>query len=333
MFVSGGSEYVRLLRLQKQAIQTRDRLDTAAQEMTTGLKASRFEATGGNLTRLFAIERSLDRNAMYRETLSLAELRIDMAQESLGRMLTSVQDVSINLVSATGLGDYTAAMSHARAASEAFTDTIAVLNTQVAGQSLFAGATTDGKAVADAATILADLGTALAGATTAADAQAAIDDYFANVFPTSGYLGSTTDLTPVDIGEGHRLDFALRADDAKLVAVLKSQAMAAVVSRGLFTGGTDEQMALLASAGAAMLDAKEGLLDLRGDLGSVQEAVAKATAARTAERETLDLARTAIVTVDPLEATSAYQQLEVQLEAVYTVTARIASLRFVNYMS
>ena len=35
---------------------------------------------------------------------------------------------------------------------------------------------------------------------------------------------------------------------------------------------------------------------------------------------------------DPLEAASAYQALEVQLESIFTVTARLANLRFVNYM-
>ena len=52
MRVNGGSDLARMQALQKQALATRNRLDTAANEMTTNLKASRFEATGGNLTRL-----------------------------------------------------------------------------------------------------------------------------------------------------------------------------------------------------------------------------------------------------------------------------------------
>ena len=36
--------------------------------------------------------------------------------------------------------------------------------------------------------------------------------------------------------------------------------------------------------------------------------------------------------VDPLEAASAYQQLQVQLESVFTVTSRLANLRFSNFM-
>ena len=59
---------------------------------------------------------------------------------------------------------------------------------------------------------------AVAGATTAADAIAAIDAYFASPAAASSppaYVGATDDLTPVDIGEGQRLDYGMRADEAR----------------------------------------------------------------------------------------------------------------------
>ena len=82
-----------------------------------------------------------------------------------------------------------------------------------------------------------------------------------------------------------------------------------------------------------MLAAKEGSLQaLRSEIGSRQEAVEDARAARVSERETLGLARTTIIATDPLEAASAFQPLEVQLESIYMVTARLASLRFTNFL-
>ena len=84
------------------------------------------------------------------------------------------------------------------------------LNTQVAGQSLFAGVATDRPALAPADAILADLDALTAGAATAADAIAAIDAYFSKsppgAFYTSGYPASGADLTAVQIGEGQKLD-------------------------------------------------------------------------------------------------------------------------------
>ena len=335
MRVGGGSELARMQMLQKQAVATRNRLDVAAKELTTNLKSNRFEASGGNLTRLFALERSLDRNAVFSQTISLTELRLEIMQESFGQMLKPAENLALDLTQAAGLGDYSGAMLHATTARNAFVDAVGLLNTQVAGQSLFAGTETDSAALVDAEAILADLQTAVGGATTAAAAIAAVDAYFAppgGGFFTSAYVGSTDNLTPVDIGEGQRLDYGMRADEERIVALLRAHATAAVVADGALAGDVPERLAMIAEAGARTLAAKEGVLDLRSDVGILQERVEIAKAGRNSERETLDLARAKIVAVDPLEAASAFQQLESQLESIYMVTARLASLRFANFM-
>lgn len=335
MRVNGGSDLARLQALQKQAFATRNRLDVAAREMTSNLKASRFDATGGNLTRLHALERALDRNAVFSQTISLTELRLEIMQESLGQILGPAEDLAIDISETVGKGDYATALLHAGTARRNFAATVGLLNTQVAGQSLFAGTATDSAALAPADAILADLDALAAGAPDAATAIAAIDAYFARpagAFYASGYIGATDDLTPVQIGEGQRVDYGMRADNDKLVAMLRAQAMAAVVDGGAFPGNQAEQMAMMAESGARMLAAKEGILDLRAGVGSLQETVERAKAQRVSERDTLDLARTRIVVTDPLEAASAYQALQIQLEAIYTVTSRLANLRFANFM-
>ena len=336
MRVTGGSELARMKMLQRQAIETRNKLDTAGTEMTSGLKASRYDATGGNLTRLFALERSLDRNSVYAATISLTETRLDVMQTALGNVLSSIEGLAVNLTTSVGIGDQAAGKIHARTARAAFADTVSALNSQVAGQSLFAGTATDRSALAAADAMLADLDALAQGAATAADAITAINDYFtrpAGGFFASGYTGAPDDLTAVDIGEGSRLDAGIRADKDELVAVLRSQAMAAVVAGGAFDGDGASQMALLGEAASQMLASKEGLLGVRSALGTQQHRLETAKTQRTAERETFDLARTNIVVTDPLEAASNFDALESQLEAIYTVTARLSGMRFLNFMS
>ena len=214
MRVNGGSELARMQMLQRQAVATRNRLDVAAKELTTNLKANRFEASGGNLTRLFALERSLDRNAVFSQTISLTELRLEIMQESFGQMLKPAEDLALDLTQAAALGDYSGAMLHATTARSAFVDAVGLLNTQVAGQSLFAGTETDSAALVDAEAILADLSAAVAGATTAADAIAAVDAYFAS--PAGGFFTSglrRRDRRP-DPGR-HRRGPAARLRDAR----------------------------------------------------------------------------------------------------------------------
>ena len=129
MRITGGSDLARLQMLQEQAIETRNKLDVAGQEMSSSLKADRFKATGGNLTRLFALERSLDRNEVFANNISLTEVRLDTMQESLGRVLASVQDLSLDLSQSVGQGDYATSKLHAATAREAFLADVGTLNT------------------------------------------------------------------------------------------------------------------------------------------------------------------------------------------------------------
>lgn len=334
MKVTGSSDLGRLHSMQKRAVDTKTALDRAAVEMDTGENSSRFEATAGNLTRLYALERSLDRNAVFSQTIGLTEVRVDAMQDGLEQIQTPLQQLAVSMTTATGIGDTSAAMVHATTARNAFKDTVSVLNGQVGGLSLFSGTATDRPALASADTMLADLDALAAGSATAADAITAINNYFApgGAFHTTGYTGSTDDLAAVDVGEGRRLDYGVRADADELVATLKAQALAAVVAGGAFAGNTTAQMAVLKESGSQLLAAKEGILSLRSDVGMSQETLENAKASRVSEKDTLDLARTGILEVDPIVSTSLFKSLTTQLDAIYTVTAKLADLSYTNYM-
>ncbi|MBP7003740.1 flagellin [Amaricoccus sp.] len=334
MKLGNASDLARLQMLQRNAFTTRAALDAASVEMTSGEKQDRFAATGGNLTRLFALERSLGRNQVFTDTATLSEMRLDIMQEGFGRLLGPVEGLAVDLATATGVSDASAGRLHAATARRALVDAVSVLNTRVAGQSLFAGAATDRPAVASAESLLADLDGLAAGAATAADAVAAIEAYFApgGGFFTQGYVGSTTGLAAVEIGEGARLDYAVRADGPEIVATLKAHALAAVVAGGAFAGDSAAQLELLRASGQRMLEAREEVLALRARVGVSQNVVERAQAERTSERDALELARTGIVATDPLKAASTYQTLQVQLESIYTVTSRLADLRFTNFL-
>lgn len=335
MKVTGTSDLGRLANLRRGTADTRAALDKASTEMTTGENTSRYDATSGNITRIFAIERELDRNEVFSNTISLTTVRVDTMQNALGLILDPLQSVADALPSSVGIGDVSSSLIHARSARNAFTDTVNALNTQSGGLSLFAGTATDSPALASADTILGELDTLASAAATPEDAIAAVNAYFTapdGGFFATGYVGSNEDLASVDIGEGRRLGYGVRADQPELVDTLRSEALAAVVAGGAFSGDSAAQLTMLKAAGSAMVAAKEGVLDLRSAVGVTQETLENATAARTAEKNTLDLARNAIMVVDPTEATSMYTALETQLQTIYTVTARLSELSYVKYM-
>lgn len=334
MKLGNASDLARLQMLQRNGFTTRAAMDRASVEMTSGERQNRFEATGGNLTRLFALERSLGRNQVFTDTAALSETRLDIMQEGFGRLLAPVEGLAVDLTAATGVSDISAGRLHAATARRAIVDAVTVLNTRVAGQSLFAGAATDAPAIASSDALLADLDALAAGAATATDAVAAIEGYFApgGGFFIQGYVGSATNLASVEIGEGARLDYAVRADDPEIVATLRAHALAAVVAGGAFSGDDAAQLALLEASGQRMLQAREDVLALRARVGVSQNVVERSQAERTSERDALTMARTAIVATDPLEAASTFQNLEVQLESIFTVTSRLADLRFTRFM-
>lgn len=334
MKIAGTSDLGRLAGLKRASAETRAAMGKAATEMTTGEKTSRLDATSGDITRLFAVERALDRNAAFANTVALAGSRLDMTQNTLGLILSPVQDLADGLATTAGMGDVAASLIHANRAREAFADTVNALNTRAGGLSLFAGTATDTAALAPAEMMLAELDTIAGAAGTAAEAIDAINAWFApgGGFHSSGYVGSADDLAPADLGEGRRLDYAVRADAEELTEVLRAQALAAVVAGGAFAGDSDAQMEILDASGVAMMSAREGLLDLRSAVGVSQETVENAKAARTAEKDTLDLARNAIMSVDMGESATIYQAFETQLRTIYTVTARLGELSFVKYM-
>ena len=81
-----------------------------------------------------------------------------------------------------------------------------------------------------------------------------------------------------------------------------------------------------------MINAKQGVIQLAADLGSVQNQIS--TSAEVADKDIFELetARQAIAGVDQYEAASQFSALESQLQSMYTVTARISSLNLTNFL-
>jgi flagellar hook-associated protein 3 FlgL len=337
MKVSNSSELARMHSFQRRTASIEEKLATAGKELSTGLKSDLHQATGGNLGKLHAIERSLARNTAYTRNLTLVEQRMDGAQNALGLIQSPLDKLSINLVSASGISDHVSSITLAGEARLTFANAVGALNTTVNGQTLFAGAALDNPALTSGQAILAELDALVAADVTAGAAIAKIEAYFAKAptaggFYTSGYLGSTADMGSVDVGEDNRVNFAFRADDEEIVNVLKGLALAAVVAGGALSNSQDEQMDMLSEAGAQLLQAKEGLLDYRSAIGVVQQNVESAKAWNVSETEALELARVDLISADATEAATVFQALEAQLETVYTVTTRLSNLSFVNFM-
>ncbi len=181
-------------------------------------------------------------------------------------------------------------------------------------------------------------GTSDADVIAAADtttALADIDFYFndpAGGFATTRYLGSANDAPPVEISDDMRLDYAPRADNGALRTMLQGLAIAAVAVEGAFAGDDQDELALYAGAGQTVLAARQGVIDLRADLGVSEQRLEEAHARGNAETQMLQRAWNDIASRDPYEAASEFEALQGQLEAIYVVTSRLSQLSLVNFL-
>jgi flagellar hook-associated protein 3 FlgL len=321
------------MQLRRDTVRARQDLAQASQELATGKTTDVGRKVAGDFGPLVAIDRQMSALEGYRTNAKEAALMADGAQAALGLMQDVVGDMGIRLV---GLetGDLVAAGEvFANDARVAFEASVSALNGTVSGRSLFAGAATDRAALAPADDMLGDLRTLVAAETTAAGVAAAVEAWFApgGGFDTAGYIGSAEDQTGAQVAEGRTVTMGLRADDPAVRDHLKGLAMAALLNEsGIDDVGQQEQLARY--AGEAIIDNQSNVVAQRAEMGSIQAIVEDATAQNAAAISALELARSDVVSVDPYKAATELQNLEAQLQTIYTITARLSGLSLTNFL-
>ncbi len=329
------SDLTSSLMQMRQAQSLRLAMQDAGQELTTGLKADVKKAAGGDYTELFSIDRSLSRISQQISDLSNASNRADNVQTRL-QLLSDLADQSgLRLVAAVETGDIVASGVYANETRAALETVFSTLNGTYAGRSLFSGAAEDTKALANLDQMVSDVSALIDAGPDTASALAAIEDYFFSAgggFETDIYQGSTLDAPPVEIAEATRLQYLPRADDDAIRSLIQGLVVAATVSGGAGSADRDMQLDLMSEAGTLTFGAKTGLVDLKSALGVAEQKMSEARSFYEAETFSLDLARREIAGVDQYKAAARFASLEGQLQSLYTVTARMSSLTFTNFI-
>lgn len=336
MIPTGLPDLLSTSRLARDMARVNQDLSRVAEEMSTGRRSDVVAATGGDPTRLFALERDISALALRGQNLGVARGRTEVMQSALSGAGSALDSIGLELAAAAERDDFGSSQRIASGARSAFESVIQVMNSRFGERRLFSGADASGPALADADTILNEIAARVAAAPDAATARAAIDDYFftdPTGFETTGYLGSTSDASAVELADGERLDYAVRADDDAVRSALAT--LAAVVVGAEETApalGIGERLDLFKDASVDMITARNQLTDLQARLGVAEERIEIATVRVEAERSMLDQARVRIVSRDQFEAAAEFQALQIQLETVFGITARLSTLSLNNYL-
>lgn len=321
--------------LQRQGGDLKARFTSAGRELASGLHSNLAAATKGDFRPLLALERRSAVLAAQSQSLARSAAKAQVSGLSLQKIGEFASRTGPELLSAALRGDAAALKLGAANVAGQFAAAIAALNISHGGASLFSGAATDQPATLPAGEILAELRSLTAAASDAAALIAQVDAYFldpAGGYLNSAYLGSVSDAAATELDENISVQVHVRADDPAIRPVLRDLALAALVAGGALAADPQGQRQVLASSGTGLLSGKDAILALRAGLGRVEELIDDALSAKSAEATALDIQRNDITAADPYEAAARFEALQGQLQAHYTVTARLSRLSLANFL-
>ncbi|TCM87077.1 flagellin [Rhodovulum steppense] len=334
-FVSIG-DLSRGYALRTQNTEVKARISRLGQEVSTGLTADPAARLRGDFRALGGIERGLKVMDSYDLATKEAAFATEAMQHALGQLHQAANKMSSSLMTAANMFD-ARTIDVLGADAKVWLDiSAAALNAQVGGRTLFAGAATNGPALATGPEILAEVQAAVAGLTSAQDVLDAVDLWFdtpGGGFETLGYLGSDTPVGPVRLNDRSSLTLDVTASDPGIRTALRDMVAGALLSDDtLFGGDLTQRKALAIAVGERLLTNSGNLTVLQGEVGTAQAQVETIRTENASSRQMLELARLDMLAVDPYDAASELKAAETQLETIYAVTARLSRLSLVDYL-
>ncbi len=335
MITIGQSDLASAMKLSEQSTRTKATLEVVSSELSSGMKSNLVEATAGDLGKLFAIDRTISRLSSEVDAIQLAGGKTALAQTALGNIYENLVDFGPQLLSAVERGDMQSSKLIASDARHALGAVVTSLNVRYGRHSIFAGAALDQRAVAPTEVIISDISAIVAGAADSTAALAAIDDYFfspAGGFETNVFLGATQNGPPFRGESGEIIEYAQRADSFGIRNAIRALTIAVIASDAPNFLDTSDQVDLLREAGNSAIVATGDVTNLRETLGFAEGRIESAEARNRSMSGVFELERSSMISTDPYETATKFEALQIQLQTIYTITARLSNLSLTNYL-
>jgi flagellar hook-associated protein 3 FlgL len=289
----------------------------------------------GEFTDLAAIERSIRTLKAHRTTARETSTLLETAQISLGTIQDLASNAAPALISASNSYHAALLQSSSSDAEQKFNSIVSALNVQIADRAVFSGVATDRAALPDGTVLLNAVRAELVGATTRSDIEGRLATWFTDPsggFATTQYRGSNEPLAPIPVSDTEKVNFKVTALAPEIRQMLQSFAMAALVTELPALADPAEGAAMMKSAGELMLSAQTGMSVLRAEIGALEEYTDTAKVRNGAALSGFEIARGSMYQADPYQAATELELAQTQLEAVYTLTARLSRLSLSDYL-
>lgn len=320
--------------LQRRGAALKSEMTQLTQELTSGKVSDVKAALAGNVSYLSNIENDLSTLGGFKVATSEAAQFADATQIVLERIQDTADTLSTSALSASNsaLGSVLDHVSND--ASNDLDVIMSALNTSSGGRSLFAGNSTDQAATANADTILSALRTATAGTLTPADLITATDAWFDDPagFAATAYLGSDETLSPFRLSSTETVSVSITASESEFRNLIRNVALIAVAADSSFGFDGEEKQVIFSEAGSGLFANQADLTAMRANVGSAQARIDAVTTKNAAEETSLTFAKGALLQADPYETATKLEEVQFQLQSLYTVTARMSDLSLVNFI-
>lgn len=304
------------------------------QELASGQISDVKTRLAGNVSYFSSIERDMKALTAYKVATTEATQFTGAVQDALGRVQTSTNDLSTAILRASSGAVQTVVSQVSADAASELTNIMSALNGDIAGRSLFAGAATNVAPLQSGDVLMAQLRNAISGAGTVDDIVAAAQAWFDDPagFDNAVYMGADTNMPPFRLNEDTSLSQSVRADNDAIKAVLMNTALAALATDPVMHLDEAAQRDLLSKAGEGLLVAQDQVTGLRGNVGFIEQRIENAASRNAAEVTSLEFAKGAFLEADPYETATNLENVQFQLQSLYTITVRMSELSLGNYL-
>lgn len=332
MSIQSLGDLARTFALRQQSTTLKTNIQDLSMELSTGVTSNIADHLGGSYSRLSSIERELRVLDGFAVSITESEQFTTIMQSRMEEVRKIANQFAQDLIAADASDTGMVKDSIAEDGRHKFTTIVSMLNSHVAGRSIFAGDATNSPAVVSSEAILTELETVIAGATTAADLETALETWFSDPagFDAFAYTGSPTPLAPFRVSESANVQVDIRANDPAFKSVLKSTAMAALATTSALP--EDEQNLLLRKAGESMFDSERSMVNAQARLGLAEQTLSEWSVRTQTELTGTEFAKGALLQVDPFEVATQLEAAQFQLESLYAVTVRLSQLSLVNFL-
>ncbi len=324
----------RQLMLSRQTTRMKQSLSTLSQEISTGIVRDKIRHVNGDVTMLASLEQKIAASELQKSLSDSLQTILGGQQMVLGNMQADAERIAFDTLSmndVTNMAQISRFISNFRAG---FDNAVDVLNTKLAGRSLFAGDVGNEPALAPAGVILSELRSAMPAGLDASGLSDFVDTWFAegNGFDTYGYVGGERISGAVALGSGINVNPNTTADHEAFRVTLAGYAKAALLAENEILNDPGDRRELVQKAALTVAMGASKIIDLSARIGMDEERTSIASVRAGNELSALSIARSELISADPHETAMKLEHVMTQLDLIFSITARMSRLSLADYL-